>query len=757
MKHLTLVAVAYLAACDAPHDAPHDHAPEDPHATHEHALLGNSYFHGGCSDDDASYQMEMHEWGRIAAGSEAFEQCVQTVMTQQIVWQVPASTTTRGRSFDVFGPYLSCDDDPFANEPPAEQARRALIAARSPNDVVVHCSGSGAIASTRQNDGWNHRNDEHFKWGEWFRDVQVPVCDGTNAADCRDAGDAWPFSEGANTIWHEAMHTHGYRHHGNGDDSPAEARRDCGRNNTPGWHFQANSMPYAIGRCMEGVLAMSAAVCDIHACGSSQLNLIDGMGSNTCTCVTDPQDIDYSRVVVEMDYTAPYARRDVHEFYSGYAGLAVPLVLGEERTQEIALSVLDSTLPEPFDVAWRVERANGRVENFTGRALSLEYRLGDVIDFTVTSTAAYPAGWLPVLEYRFEAQHTSIRNASAIQPPSDLAQSIEVGEWVRAGYRSDGLAHLNLSLEARAECLESWTDDCGMTFFVEGASEAERHFRAVAKGALATWDIDWLPAGNYTWFAESDYEGETASASLEEKWGRHFRVNPALFSERDTPPARPFATGHFLHFDARGNADTVTLSAASFDLNGDPLTFMFEVRRFDQPFQDTPTHQTAAERTPIEGERSLHVAGEVGLPFDGTEHHWQVRVRDPSGRVSPWIYGGYYPDRGDITMVQLLNLQRDRLFDNPHLIRQELERDFDLGPIDRDDVRSLARFPQVSGLFVDRNPERVVTPIEAETVTGLPLGTSGVVTYVPAARLETVIEQTEVLPVRSFPLRRVGR
>ncbi len=731
MKRILISAVALLAGCSQGDVV----TPTEPVTQQSNELLGDSKFSGGCTEKDAEFQLTMHEYGRTAAVTTAFEQCIQAAVQNQgtVSWSLSDEQRPVGELSSSFGPYQSCAGEPFANASPQEQTRRALIASRNPNDVRIHCSGAIEGANASADIGqWGHGGEDEFHWGPWFRDVQKPRCSDEQTEDCIRPNDVWPFSQGAGTIWHEAMHTHGYSHD------------DCGRGDTPGWHFQRNTMPYIVGRCIETVLELSGASCDVNSCGSGELSLIDGLNSTSCECVTDPKYVDYSPVLVNVDYTGPYLRQTSTVFDSANAGgLAAPLIVGVDGRQTATLTVAEANLPAPRTVEWTVTRAGGGSTTTSGERLVTEYGLGDKITLTVESSAAYPAGMLPTLEYDFIVPH--VTNPGALAAPGPLAQAPVVGSRIPTRYGADGLGHIDLRLDATSGCYSRWDWGCGMTIDIAGPQNDSRRFYDVPNGASKSWEIDWLPQGRYTWSATNTYERHSASAALDvDRSGKHFEVTPAEFADDQVPPAAPFGTGHYMHFDSAGRTDHVTLHAVSFDLNGDPVTLEFEVRRYDQTFTDTPTHTVAASQQPGAGAQSLHVSGEIGLTYDLSEYHWQVRASDGVLK-SAWVYAGHYPDRADIVMIQMLNIDRGRVFDNPHLVREGMLRDFDVD-IWQHDILRLADTVEDGGLYIRRRREPALTAVGADTISMLPVGTSGVATSVPSRTLNRILEQTRVVP-----------
>ncbi len=236
------------------------------------ALLGDITFEGDCSPDLQKFNEDIMKYGRIAAVSRAFEECVDTKLRST---------------------YRQCNTDPWFDQAIEVQIQKVLEVCRSVNTVNIFCSGGSGNASTGIGT-FGHTGDEEFRWGGWLASVHDQLSKRTCGSgenpgddDCRFAAYPWPYSQAAGIVWHEVMHTHGYTHGANEQDDAIVA---CGYSGDPSWHFQVNTMPYIIGNCISEVISLSAQRCgDIDACpGDNQLRLIDGYDSWDCECVNDP-------------------------------------------------------------------------------------------------------------------------------------------------------------------------------------------------------------------------------------------------------------------------------------------------------------------------------------------------------------------------------------------------------------------------------------------------------------------------------------
>ncbi|MBI3557843.1 MAG: hypothetical protein HY074_16400 [Deltaproteobacteria bacterium] len=146
---------------------------------------------------------------------------------------------------------------------------------------------------------YGHDDPEEFWWGAWLVGAQrqgtkaslsQPVCSKEVKINCRWRAFPWPYSQAAEGVSHEAMHTHGYGH-GNGDDNQAN-KEECGYEGKSDqqWHFQRNTAPYIVGDCMSYVLEHSATVCGVAAtesCEDNGLRLVTTLDGNNCECVAD--------------------------------------------------------------------------------------------------------------------------------------------------------------------------------------------------------------------------------------------------------------------------------------------------------------------------------------------------------------------------------------------------------------------------------------------------------------------------------------
>ena len=240
--------------------------------TIEQGLLGDVE-QEECTDEQQEFNNEIFRYGRIAAVSDAYEDCIRQ---------------------EVAARYKECNGDPFYGQSQRRQIERVRSVSLSRNDLRISCTGGSGNASAAIGT-YGHTTKEEFSWGGWFGAVHssldLPVCSsGQNPDDdnCRYAAYPWPYTQAAGIVWHEVMHTHGYTHGANAQD-PAKVA--CGYPNATDrvWHFQRNTMPYIVGQCIGRVLERSGSHCNLQSCsGDNQLEIVTSYNSSSCKCVRDP-------------------------------------------------------------------------------------------------------------------------------------------------------------------------------------------------------------------------------------------------------------------------------------------------------------------------------------------------------------------------------------------------------------------------------------------------------------------------------------
>lgn len=244
--HQTLLAIALaVAGCGEASAPPETAAAAQP-------LLGGVRFGGECAPADRRLFQEAAAWGRPVTKSAAFEECIAAKMQN----------------------YAPCAGDPFASQPRAVQSQRVLEAARSDNDLRIRCPSSGPDAFAFLDSYGHSKEEELFFLGVLNQARSVAPTDPVLASAILAA-----------TIWHEAMHTHGYRHGSTGGGNEAADRLECGvpANLNP-WEV----VPYLVDRCIADVIFQSSARCGANTCGGNAKRLVSHYNGASCGCVDDP-------------------------------------------------------------------------------------------------------------------------------------------------------------------------------------------------------------------------------------------------------------------------------------------------------------------------------------------------------------------------------------------------------------------------------------------------------------------------------------
>lgn len=296
-------ATLALASCSMVDDSA---TIEDEIGIKQSELLGDVEFDAACTADERVFLEEIMEYGRIAASTPAFEECVDEVV--------------RNGSFGM-GPYRECNGDPYYGSPVSTQVDKVLDVARSTFDVKMWCSGGGGNASTFLGD--YGADDERFWWGGWLdavhNQLDDPLCSANgNVQPCRFAPEPWPYSQASGISWHEVMHNHGYTH---GANDQANAKINCGypTSTNAEFHFQRNTMPYIVGACLDKVVNLSGEHCgNMETCGQNELRVIDGFDETSCSCVHDPRMDGIGALNVEADTFTSYEQVATDEWMGSW-------------------------------------------------------------------------------------------------------------------------------------------------------------------------------------------------------------------------------------------------------------------------------------------------------------------------------------------------------------------------------------------------------------------------------------------------------
>lgn len=243
------------------------------------------------------FQLDTMFHGRVVSVSKAFEECV----TKSV------ENGTRGN-----GPYYYCKGDPHKSLSKAEQAKKALHVTRKFYNVEVKYEPNGSGNAHHHGGGSYDDQDQYFHWAGWFNSAadsfDYKICSDAKFCQenpghrkcsrfersdnepgnrrCRWSAYPWPYSQAAGIAWHEVMHHHDYGH---GANNQNDAPEKCETENISNWHFQRNTMPYIVGRCVSRILSRSQDRCGSIKAGSKGLKLIKDYNSRDCEVVEDPK------------------------------------------------------------------------------------------------------------------------------------------------------------------------------------------------------------------------------------------------------------------------------------------------------------------------------------------------------------------------------------------------------------------------------------------------------------------------------------
>ncbi|MGZ3439492.1 MAG: hypothetical protein ACXVDD_08245 [Polyangia bacterium] len=228
-------------------------------------LYGSVTTASDCGSTAATLQ-DAARLGRIVARSNAFRECVDQVMRGPVdLSGYVAGTPTRS-----YGPYLQCDGastqrgkDPFYGQSIDTQVAMLYAVTQSVNDVSILCD--------RTTSGGDANIGTYSLSGPEEMHINVDA--------------SWTPTMIASTIWHEAMHQHGYLHgFTDGDDAGS-----CGYEGQARYISGYSSAPYLVDHCIEYVTNRSQALCTA-GCSGGAMSVVDGFKSSTCECVQDHHD-----------------------------------------------------------------------------------------------------------------------------------------------------------------------------------------------------------------------------------------------------------------------------------------------------------------------------------------------------------------------------------------------------------------------------------------------------------------------------------
>ncbi|MCC6555906.1 MAG: hypothetical protein IT372_23330 [Polyangiaceae bacterium] len=231
-------------------------------------LLGLVSFHGGaCTSSEKDFLLDSAARGRVIASSSAFEACIRAVMANAT--PLPNDPHLGRAVPDLEGPYYPCNGDPTSADP----ASAVVALTRSSLGVAISCeatssSGYDAYASITTTPGAN----------ETMTYIQTSLQASMASSDQNYV---------AATIWHEAMHQHGYDHgDGRAEDCGYEA--DDFSDNDGMWMFR-HTVPYLVTACMTYLGDISDACRASLSCGPDEVAIRSAFSINApCVCARDP-------------------------------------------------------------------------------------------------------------------------------------------------------------------------------------------------------------------------------------------------------------------------------------------------------------------------------------------------------------------------------------------------------------------------------------------------------------------------------------
>jgi len=229
----------------------------EPTASQSEPVMGGQIYES-CTPARANFLRSVAIIGRTLASSEGFAQCVRHVFNNRD---------------DVFGPYVR-----FPGDPPGG-VEDVIRRARTVNPMRMTCAdGLGTALAVALPGRPDHPGPDEFRVNNAFIDLHISI------------NSPAPFAE---TLWHEAMHTHGYLH----IQLPGPFTNEV----TPGY---TDTIALIVGHCMQSVLEDSGDVCsqrgDIRestgfppmqgpTCDAGSHPVVDDYPNGTsCDCVRDP-------------------------------------------------------------------------------------------------------------------------------------------------------------------------------------------------------------------------------------------------------------------------------------------------------------------------------------------------------------------------------------------------------------------------------------------------------------------------------------
>ena len=307
----SVVGGCSVSAGDAP--AP---PPPEPVGTASEALLGPAEIND-CSSGVKSFIQTSINVGKFIAQTDELKSCVKAN-------------------------YKSCDDDDD------KSVADLVNITSSANPLKLACTDLGFVVGTggtMAQTSWWCQHDYGFDGNETF-DIDQTYAQ-QQVGNWNASGNFFGAFSMAGTIWHEAMHVHGYQHGNSSASSASQQAIDnadsCGRSGDSSWFWRANSAPYDVGFCMVGAYTRGGAI------GRSGTNLTVDDGNPGAAARTSIVDAYYRQA---HKFLADAKRTDTF-LRIGNGSLAAPA--------KLKLEAAGNSLPQqatslPFGGTWVQDR-----------------------------------------------------------------------------------------------------------------------------------------------------------------------------------------------------------------------------------------------------------------------------------------------------------------------------------------------------------------------------------------------------------------
>ena len=234
-------------------------------------LAGAWSFDATCTLTDKALLYDAQSWTQSVVWSTAFETCVAEELVEY----------SRCEGCQDAG----CFPDPVSLSIAHEDLVELVIhLARSPNATRHICDApraTGLIAAFADDQGFRHNASELIHWNRGFLNNRVLEW-GNPTTDCRMSGRGPSLAcrgvavaNAGSVVWHEAIHTHGFKH----DQLGIRCRYDDPIRRA--FHNPSHVMDTCIARVSE----QSLEHCGYTACTAGGFSLVRRLGGSSCTCV----------------------------------------------------------------------------------------------------------------------------------------------------------------------------------------------------------------------------------------------------------------------------------------------------------------------------------------------------------------------------------------------------------------------------------------------------------------------------------------